>query len=205
MFSLLKTDFATRLGVTEAKQILVLGDFLESLDLFLTQKGLIFSTSLTKEKKVYRATISDYGFGRSYFDLGSWVQKTGITVIAKSLDDLTQKILLPEKDYFTSNSILDLKPIFAITLRDSYIGEDQFLEVEGAWRFGEVLPLDLKLAGLDLASQYLASFNQNLLNQNGQTVSSTSIDKVSFSYKQNKNDSSFSNVKFQSVLSKYLL
>ena len=205
MFSLLKTDFAIRLGVTEAKQILVLGDFLESLDLFLTQKGLIFSTSLTKEKKVYRATRSDYGFGRSYFDLGSWVQKTGIIVIAKSLDDLTQKILLPEKDYFTSNSILDLKPIFAITLRDSYIGEDQFLEVEGAWRFGEVLPLDLKLAGLDLASQYLASFNQNLLNQNGQTLSSTSIDKTSFTYKQNQTDSSLSNVKFQSVLSKYLL
>ena len=137
--------------------------------------------------------------------MGSWVQKTGITVIAKSLDDLTQKILLPEKDYFTSNSVLDSKPIFAITLRDSYIGEDQFLEVEGAWRFGEVLPLDLKLAGLDLASQYLASFNQNLLNQNGQTLSSTSIDKTSFTYKQNQTDSSFSNVKFQSVLSKYLL
>ena len=203
MFSPLKTEFATRLSITDATQILVLGDFLDSLDQKLKDSGVLFSSLNTKETKKYRALAEDYGFGRSYFDLGFWVQNTGISVIVKSLDNQSQKVLLPEKDYFTSFSKIDPKPIFAITLRGSYIGADQYLEVDGVWKFGTVLPLDLKLAGLELASQYLANFNQNLLNQKGQTISSTSIDKVSFTYKQTKNDDSVSSQKFQSILSKY--
>lgn len=203
MFSSLKTEFTNRLSLTDANQILILGDFLDSLDLYLTGLGVVFSSSnTTKTIKLYNRQGKSKC--KTLFTFPEWLQTSG-AVLKIVNKDLTEKVLILDEDYAFWTARNTPKPAFMVELLNQSIWADQYLSITGIWKFGETLPVDLKLAGLQLASQFLAKSNQNLTSQSGFVKSSVSIDKVSYGLKTAEIKSSFQDKDFQNVLSAYNL
>lgn len=200
MFSSLKTEFTNRLSLTDANQILILGDFLDSLDLYLIANGINFTTENTIETKTF---YNRELYSKETFSFPAWLQTSGATV--KLIDNSNELILIEETDYSFFTSLASPKPACNLILLDRMLFKNQKLEITGIWKFGETLPVDLKLAGLQLASQFLAKSNQNLTSQSGFVKSSVSIDKVSYDLKLAEIKSSFQDKDFQNVLSFYKL
>jgi hypothetical protein len=200
MFTTLTTDFATKLGITNSSQIEVLGWFLESIDTELKADGLVWTTNNTTSSKVF---YSDSKECRSIYFIQP-LQKTNSILTIKNLKDsnYTENLLL-NTDYILYEHYLPTNPIFGIELIKKPIKTPFYLEITGVWKFGDTLPSDIKFAVLNLASEYMALYNQNLNNQNGRITKSTSIDEVSFSYGSIDINSLANRKTFDNIISKY--
>jgi len=201
MFSSLKTEFATRLSITDSQQLSVLGDFLDSLDLELLAKGVEFSNKTTTETITLSAENNEY---LTFFDF-KWLQKSPAPVVKlKARNSSDEKVLTEGIDFDYLNSIFLPKPICAINFITETIYGSRLLEITGLFKFGVTLPVDLKLAGLGLASEFMAQHNLNVASQSGYSKSSVSIDKVSYGLKAVQTRSkSNAQSNWKKVLSKY--
>lgn len=200
MFTSLKTEFANRLAITDANQVLALGDFLDSLDLYLISNGVNFTSDTATE------TITFYNRELVYktlFTFSKWLTVANASV--KLVDGTTETILTKYTDFAFYTSLATPKPASHLVLLNRYLTSTQKLQITGIWKFGSTLPVDLKLAGLQLASQFMAKSNQNLANQSGFSKSSVSIDKVSYSLKLTTSNATFQDEDFQKVLAIYSL
>lgn len=179
MFSTLLDTFANLLSITDTNEKTVLGWFLDGIDNELKFYGLIWTDSNTTAVKELYSNSDEY---RSFYITFPF-QNAGHQIKIKSLNDSNfSETLTIKKDYLVSENIFSPNPIFAIELRNRTITSPQYLEITAVWKFGDTLPNDLKTAVLNLASEYMGLYNQNLSNQSGQVTKSTRIDEVSFSF-----------------------
>lgn len=194
----LRTQFANLLKITDANELILLGWCLDSLDEYFTQKGLIWTNTNTIATKKFFSRDDSVDF----FCIQP-VQPIGLTLTIKNTQNLDSKALILETDYSIYQYNLATNPVFQVNLQSSIFGTE-YLEISGVWKFGELLPSDVKMVILSVCSDFITNNNSKSSEQTGKTITSTRVGEVAFTFGKTATENFSQNSELKRIVSKYL-
>lgn len=179
----LSTQYKSDLCLSDSREIAYLNRVLGYVEGVLESKGIIFHESgATASTFTRRGTLSGAcEFFTPYF------QVLGATFTLKKYSDNTySESLIQDTDYLLSRHKSTPNPAYRVELIRHDLGPDDYLEVSAVQGFSDSVPGDLDFEIFNFAQLAVSDYaRRNVIHdQQGMVKSSTSIGKVSVSYRE---------------------